>query len=66
MNGSQHATDTRITASTTASHGLGSKNSGLATSDGDTIERSLWVAEREHERGSNLHTAPGLCLETVK
>jgi hypothetical protein len=24
------------------------------------------VAEREHERGSNLHTAPGLCLETVK
>jgi hypothetical protein len=24
------------------------------------------VAEREHERGSNQHTAPGLCLETVK
>jgi DNA-binding NtrC family response regulator len=31
-----------------------------------TVERSLWVAEREHERRSNQHTAPGLCLETVK
>jgi DNA-binding NtrC family response regulator len=38
----------------------------IRTAHEATVERSLWVAERELERRSNRHTAPGLCLETVK
>jgi DNA-binding NtrC family response regulator len=31
-----------------------------------TVERRLWLAEREHERRSNQHSGSGLRLETVK
>ena len=31
-----------------------------------TLERRLWLAEREHERRFTQHSCPGICLETVK
>jgi DNA-binding NtrC family response regulator len=31
-----------------------------------TVERRLWLAEREHERRFNQYSVHGLCLEAVK
>jgi O-succinylbenzoate synthase len=31
-----------------------------------TVERRLWLAEREHECRSNQHSSQGFRLETVK
>jgi DNA-binding NtrC family response regulator len=40
--------------------------SGIWTAHEITVERRLWVAERERERRSNQHSASGFRLETVK
>jgi DNA-binding NtrC family response regulator len=40
--------------------------SSIGTAHEVTVERRLWLAEREHECRSNRHSVSGFRLETVK